>query len=429
MNKKIVIICTIGILLFGILGYFIGRNFDRVVVVESMLAKVTPLPSAAVTASPIPTAQPTTTTPPPSLEPTPIPTNSPAEPKKSEGFFNLKSDIDAIGSETYYHFLATADHSYEVLETKDDQALINFNGLKGWIPAWYIKKDLDEPKVITVKPYIRIVGENATIWTYPGALASNAFRAGKVVQVYKEFEEWVCVNFINYAEPNYGDFWVLKKDLIPWDPKKAREGNLKTGASTKYADLQENDRIQINNESDDTYEVNAAGGVTEVIYKADFIPNPFINTPLSTSSSLMVIDNLELSAKQEKTYANYALNRSDTRLKGLSAADIFKFYLAATFKQDQETLFSLRIKGEGYITPTHESFLKDLKTDPTSAEKSIALWKELKQNNSFVVQENYMEDNHAVVFIIPMNKAEQIKIFHLFINKAGIWKISWMALE
>jgi predicted DNA binding protein len=61
--------------------------------------------------------------------------------------------------------------------------------------------------------------------------------------------------------------------------------------------------------------------------------------------------------------------------------------------------------------------------------KAITVWKELKQNNSFVVQENYLEDNHAAVFIIPLNKAELIKTFHLYKNKAGIWKISWMALQ
>lgn len=81
------------------------------------------------------------------------------------------------------------------------------------------------------------------------------------------------------------------------------------------------------------------------------------------------------------------------------------------------------------VTPTHERFLQDLKTDPTSAEKAITQWKELELNNTFVIQENYMETNHAAVFIIPLNKAEQIKTFHLYKNKAGIWKISWMALE
>jgi hypothetical protein len=79
------------------------------------------------------------------------------------------------------------------------------------------------------------------------------------------------------------------------------------------------------------------------------------------------------------------------------------------------------MKGEGYGTPSQEVFLQDLKVDPSSEEKSIATWNEIKQNNSFVVQENYMGDNHAVVFIVPAKQEAEMKMFQLYQNKAGIW--------
>jgi hypothetical protein len=123
------------------------------------------------------------------------------------------------------------------------------------------------------------------------------------------------------------------------------------------------------------------------------------------------------------------LNKSDDRLKGLSAGDIFKFYLEATFRKDQESIYGLYMKGEGYGTPSHESFLQDLEVDPSSAEKAIAAWNEIKQNDTFVVQENYLEDNHAVVFIIPLDIEAEMRMFQLDQNKAGIWKVSWMPLQ
>jgi hypothetical protein len=428
MNRKIGIICIIGLLLAGLIGYYLGHHFKPISSVENTLAKITSSPSPIVTPLSVPIV---TASPSPSAS-TPTPTEPPSESNENKGFFSLKSDIDAVVSNGAMHFLATADHRYEVIETKENKVQINFNGLKGWIPVWYLKKDANEPKVIAVKPYLMIVNNTATVWLSPGdqTLTGYEFEAGKVVRVFKEFGEWVCVSFINYAEPNYGDFWVMKKDLIAWDPKKAKEGLLRKGAINKYENsVIERNPIRIAGEKAGKYEIRSIGGFSGEIDKEDFVPNPFIDRPAAPKSPLALIDDLELSPEQEKIFDSYALKRSDDRLKGLSAADIFKFYLEATFRKDQETLYGLYVKGEGYNSPSQERFLHDLEVDPSSADKAIAAWNEIKQNHSFVVQENYMEDSHAVVFIIPLKKEAEMKMFQLYKNKAGIWKVNWMPLQ
>jgi hypothetical protein len=422
MNRKIGIVVLIGLLFSGLIGFYIGRHTKQKSTLENTLATISS-PSPLVTILPIPTASP----PPPTA--TPIPTEQPIEQKVIKGIFSLKSDINAVSSNGSLYFMATADHRYQVIDSKDDRVQIDFNGLKGWIPEWYLLKDSNETKVINVKPYIMIVNSGATIWAFPGASEGSAFGEGKVVRIYKEYGDWVAVNFINYAEGNFGDFWVMKKDLIAWDPKKAKEGRLKAGASKKYADLQENTHVQILNELDETYQVNSYGGVTGEIDKADFVPNPYIDLPIARKSPLVLIDDLELSTKQQKTYNSYTKKSSDDQLKGLSAGEIFKFYLEAISNKDPKTMYALYMQGDLYGTPALEKYLQDMKVNTSSSDQAISSWNELEQNNTFVVQENYMEDNHAIVYIIPLDKNAEMKTFQMYETKAGIWKVAWMPLQ
>ena len=154
MNRKIGIAALIGLLFAGFIGFYMGRYSERLTSVENTKVQLISAPSPTVKPSSAPTV--TATTQPMTSTPTPV--QPPIERTMSQGFFSLKSDIDANDEfNGPLHFLATADHRYEVIDSKNDKVQINFNGLKGWIPAWYLKKDNDETKVIEVKPYIMIV--------------------------------------------------------------------------------------------------------------------------------------------------------------------------------------------------------------------------------------------------------------------------------
>ncbi|XEC95793.1 hypothetical protein AB6A23_04270 [Paenibacillus tarimensis] len=181
-------------------------------------------------------------------------------------------------------FVAKPGEPYAVVESANGFLRIKSEGREGWIDEWYVTPEPNERSVVPVDPYVMLVGTPVAYRRHPGEKEPSGFelQAGKVVQVYKEYQDWVCIRIITYDQPYEGDKWVRTTELVAWDPAKAKEGKVRPGAVVRRESGEEEalpiaNPVYIQEEmNDDRYRIGSAGGLTGFIDKKDFIPNPFL---------------------------------------------------------------------------------------------------------------------------------------------------------
>lgn len=218
----------------------------------------------------------------------------PAESEYGEGFFYVRGSVGAYERPLIYPSVKPdfmAQGRVEILSVTESGKLYkieNSAGRVGWIPSWYLNKDLQRDKIHLVKPKEMTVKATTRFCLYPGEEEPSGFELspGKVVHVKEKYREWYNVEIITYDTPYVGDKWVKKSNLIHYSPSFAREGYLKPGANVyeEYGTEEtskdqynfRNNPVIINEVRNDMYGISTAGGVTGFIKKDDFVPNPFV---------------------------------------------------------------------------------------------------------------------------------------------------------
>lgn len=249
-------------------------------------------------------------------------TNPPAEEKR----YRLKGTVEATKSPGSYGdgltaFVADTSHTYEVIEIRDDFAKITSGGVSGWIPAWYLSRESDDSQLSTVKPYEMLVLNPIVFRLYPDEAKPSGFelQAGKVVQITREYRDWVGIELFAYDTPYLGEKWVPKSDLAAWDPNRAREGVLREGAQVFNEKGGAKDPppasgpIWIEREQSNRYQIIAPGGYTGYIEKSDFVPNPFLAIRSDTPDSALAPAAEETAPKEDNSVRAVG-NHSDGRL-------------------------------------------------------------------------------------------------------------------
>jgi hypothetical protein len=351
--------------------------------------------------------------------------------------YRLKGPVDASalpeGSSSLV-FHAKVEHSYMVLETKGKFVKISDGELSGWIPEWYVDKENSGERSKQVDPYYMLVEKPIIYSIYPGERDPSGFELWpwKVVQVIKEYGDWVAVAIKTYDSPYFGDKWVPKTSLTPYNPAKAKEGILRNGAAVFDENGKETqDRppesasIFIEGETNGRYRIIAAGGYQAFINKTDFTPNPF-----SPGMSDWI-----LSAEKAQIYDLFVDDKNDELLRDLNPMDIFLFYVKASQNADFETLYALFNKEDGYEIPSKKSFLLDMDNDPEGVTRDKQNWQ--KREEVYLLQQR-MDGKSALIILslkektprdedAPVGEGEMG--FGLSMNKMGIWKVNWQPMQ
>ncbi|MGD8191690.1 hypothetical protein ACQCN2_17045 [Brevibacillus ginsengisoli] len=105
-------------------------------------------------------------------------------------------------------------------------------------------------------------------------------KAGKIIKILGEKNEWYQIEFFRYAEPVEGKKWIKKNAVVNYDPRLAKEGYLKAGAvifdeEGVFKEEGNQNTIFILSERGEFFEIEAPGGIWGFINKSDFVPNPF----------------------------------------------------------------------------------------------------------------------------------------------------------
>lgn len=192
-------------------------------------------------------------------------------------------------------FTTSYGERYIFQQFEGDYVKVRTADRHGWVSLWYFT---DEAGGVTnVEPYEMIIDSPTAFSLYPDEPEPYGFEleAGKVVQIYKEFGDWVCIHAL-FGEDFYpGDKWIRKSHLIAYDPIFAQEGILKLGSKIydETGEVKEEDSgfaLGITGEKGNMYSFWAPGGRTGYILKEDFEPNPFIEPTLAMTFDV----NLEL---------------------------------------------------------------------------------------------------------------------------------------
>ncbi|CAM3457905.1 hypothetical protein MALU111345_05900 [Marinicrinis lubricantis] len=183
----------------------------------------------------------------------------------------------AATSSSYVHELEQGDE-VAVIGALEEMVQVVSGDKSGWIAAWLLTSDAKQIK--QVEPYEMIVGTPVVFSMYPDQETPYGFELaeGKVVQVHREYEDWVDVRYISGESAYLDNHWIPKSALVPYEPELAKDGLVKPG--TEYwLDFQFG--VWVTGATETELEVEGPGGAGGTIAKEDFIPNPFTKPMLS----------------------------------------------------------------------------------------------------------------------------------------------------
>ncbi|MFD2672103.1 hypothetical protein [Marinicrinis sediminis] len=164
----------------------------------------------------------------------------------------------------------------EIIDAAPEEEMVKVRTTRqqGWVPAWMLMEKAQE--MVEVTPYEMIVKQQTSFYLYPEQEEPYGFELekGRVVQIQKEFDDWVEVDFL-IGDAGYIDHrWMRKDRLMRYEDDQARDGLVIPGR-TAYADFRFG--VWIIGEEDGEYQVEGPGGATGTVPIEDFIPNPFAN--------------------------------------------------------------------------------------------------------------------------------------------------------
>lgn len=126
---------------------------------------------------------------------------------------------------------------------------------------------------------------------------------------------------------------------------------------------------------------------------------------------------VSLSPELDVIYQEYAIDKNDERLRGLSPLEIFQLYVKAELEGDYETQYWLYIQDkESLQVETVKQYVNDVKkqgTEPLITEHV----------NNPLLKEVYPDEKHAY---IPL---EDGLSFGFTKDRNGIWKVNWLPLQ
>lgn len=368
--------------------------------------------------------------------------------QQETGTFYLKGDVTVVSEPVAFGDEETdttvnSEKPVTVLEKRNGFVKI---GEKRWIPEWYLNKDADkrlkevrlsqfltERPVVTVEPYYGVIATGVNFSLYPGEPkpSGGVLKYGRVVQVIRDYQDWVCVNVFSYDGRKYaGDKWVPKQNVGVYDSSGVQEGLLKEQVEALSptgtpAYLSRGGKIVIEGETDGLYRIRSTTGFTAKIHKSDFLPNPFLGLDRKEDT-----DPQWYFTQEERLgrYESFANTRTDDSLKGLEPIDIFRYYVMASEKGDWETVYALLIKGSGYATPSREQYLTDIGREPDADKQAKQKWDALRKDYT-LYQETSGDSAYIVMTKRGSASVEDKKGFSLTRNKAGIWKVSWPPMQ
>lgn len=139
--------------------------------------------------------------------------------------------------------------------------------------------------------------------------------------------------------------------------------------------------------------------------------------------SIKIYSSLAMSDKLKDVYDQFAITKEEEYLRGLQPFEVFQLYYYAGELEDFETQYAFYLKGEKYVVPTFEQFLKDIDHEITRV-NSREFLVELKEVEQF--HEKIVEGTAGISFIFPTEEYGMSFGLH---NDDGIWKVRWLPLQ
>lgn len=353
------------------------------------------------------------------------------QPEIVQDKIKVKGYTYALASPSYWTaeapvFEVRPDQAYPTLESTAQFVRIQDGEQTGWVGAWYIETDEKPADIIQQAIWHEVVVVQPTMfYAYPNTDAPTGYElpSGKIVRILAEYEDWVNVDFMLYAEPMSGDKWIPKHALSSeFDRQLAKEGFVRFAGIGSYiysdeAGMQPKEHITtlvavfIEEETDATYRISAPGGRSGYIRKTDFIPNPF---------SLGSGTYLEISDASMEAFIQFQKNRDDEALRGLEPFEVFKLYHRANLMREADLVYSLLNHDPEYEIPNRETFMEEYDFSNHDLDQ-------LRVFATTRVKTQYANEEEA--YIVPEHAEEQDWFFRLTKNDQGIWKVSWLAMQ
>ncbi|MHA6481897.1 SH3 domain-containing protein [Paenibacillus sp. strain BS8-2] len=312
----------------------------------------------------------------------------------------------------------------------------------GWVNDWYLTRDKVEASVNAVTPYLMLVGDPVSFSLSPMEAVPTGFKlgAGRVVRIYKEYQDWVCVSITTYDQPYGGEFWLRKSELADWDPALAREGVIREGADVRDSEGNRTElgilmlsSVNITEVLEDgRYRIGAAGGFVGYVQGRDFIPNPFLaHTEFRRLLSNQMTWTWHMTSAEFAGYEKFAANRDEELLRGLSPIEVFRYYVQASMDNDWETQYALYIHNADYGAPDYERYMREVPEDAETLLRGWQLWERLKLDYRLAEEVEQLEDGYALIRMTPFDRGtgEEEMGFQIHRNAAGIWKVGWMPMQ
>lgn len=426
-------------------GWLVASGVGLIAVVLAMVLVMQPVHwfgDGPTVWAPTGTSEPTNT-PQPSEAPKPTPTK---EQKPLEGDYYVLGETGAYAEPNGWtmhkpEYAVKPGVPLKVMDSVNGFALVEQEGNRlGWVNDWYLNRDKEESAVAAVTPYLMLVMDPVAFRLSPMEGVPSGFKlgVGKVVRIYKEYQEWVCIEISTYDQPYGGEFWLRKSELSDWDPGLAKEGILREGADVRD---NEGDPLQLGSLSsviieevleDGRYRIGAAGGFVGYIQAQDFIANPFLlGSEFRRLLSSQMTWTWHMTSAEFTAYEMFAASRDEELLRGLSPIEVFRYYVQASLENDWETIYALYIHDPDHGVPDYDSFMSEVPRYEETTLGAWQMWERLKLDYRLAEEVEQTGEGHALIRIIPFNggTGEEEKGFQLIRNEAGIWKVGWLPMQ
>lgn len=190
-----------------------------------------------------------------------------------------------------------AGQKIRIKEKRLPWVLVQDGSAKGWLPEWYLVKKPAEV-LPEIDPYLMIVKEEAPLYLYPNYPIYRYYpdneleilKAGVVVKVENEFNDWRYARFIAHTIPHVQRGWVKSDNLATSNEATPLQGRIVIGTRiylgsgneenitnlpTEICDL--NQSVNIGHEKGDMVYVFTPGGSSFWVNKKDIIFDLFFD--------------------------------------------------------------------------------------------------------------------------------------------------------
>ena len=174
--------------------------------------------------------------------------------------------------------------------------LVQNGTAEGWLPEWYLVRKPTEV-LPEISAYLMVVQEETLLYLYPDYPIYRYYpdneletlKAGVVVKVENEFDDWRYVRFVTHTIPHVTRGWIKSNSLAKSNEVTTRQGRIVVGTRIYLGDGNEenitnlpaeicdlNENVNIGHEKGDMVYVFVAGGRSFWVNKKDIILDPFL---------------------------------------------------------------------------------------------------------------------------------------------------------